>query len=170
MKKVIDMPTRTAFGRLLRAWRSREGLTLRELAERVPFSYSHLSRMESGDRNPPARRGVIQLAKALGGDLNELLLSAGYAPEGERGANPPMMAVGKEFFPDAVYEPTPDELRVINEANAEQIFFGPLTEPGFWNDPADERRAAFRYLEGLIDESRRFRRRQKGAGGPDASR
>jgi transcriptional regulator with XRE-family HTH domain len=153
--------TRTAFGRLLRAWRSREGLTLRELAERVPFSYSHLSRMESGDRNPPARKGVIQLAKSLNGEVNELLLSAGYAPEGDRNAMPPMMEVGKEFFPDAVYEPTLDELRVINEANSEQIFFGPLTEPGFWNDPADERRAAFRYLEGLVDEARRFKRRHK---------
>ena len=153
--------TRTAFGRLLRAWRTREGLSLRELAERVPFSYSHLSRMESGDRNPPARKGVLQLAKALNGEVNELLLSAGYAPEGDRNAMPPLMEVGKEYFPDAAYEPTPDELRTINEANAESIFFGPLTEPGFWNDSPDERRAAFRYLEGLIDEARRFKRRHQ---------
>jgi hypothetical protein len=57
--------------------------------------------------------------------------------------------------------PSAEELRVINEANTHQVFFGPLTEPGFWNDSADERRAAFRYLEGLIDEARRFRRREE---------
>ena len=104
---------------------------------------------------------ALGFARDLRESPPELLLSAGYAPEGDRNAMPPMMEVGKEFFPDAVYEPTLDELRVINEANAEQIFFGPLTEPGFWNDPADERRAAFRYLEGLIDEARRFKRRHK---------
>jgi transcriptional regulator with XRE-family HTH domain len=151
----------TAFGRLLRAWRKREGLTLRELAERVPFSYSHLSRMESGDRNPPARRGVIQLAQALGGNTDELLAMAGYAAEGAGFAGPPQMAIDEQFFGDARYAPAPDELKTINDANHEQIFFGPLTEPGFWNDPPEERRAAFRYLEGLIDEAKRFRRRHE---------
>ena len=151
----------TAFGRLLRAWRKREGLTLRDLADRVPFSYSHLSRMESGDRNPPARRGVIQLAQALSGNVDELLAMAGYAAEGTGFQGPPQMAVDAASFEDARYEPTADELRVINEANGEQVFFGPLTEPGFWNDAPDDRRAAFRYLEGLIDEARRYRRRQE---------
>jgi transcriptional regulator with XRE-family HTH domain len=151
----------TAFGRLLRAWRKREGLTLRDLAERVPFSYSHLSRMESGDRNPPSRRGVIQLAQALSGNLDELLAMAGYSAEGSGFQAPPQMAVDERCFADARYEPTADELRVIGGANEEQVFFGPLTEPGFWNDPPDERRAAFRYLEGLIDEARRYRRRQE---------
>ncbi|MFN3432567.1 MAG: helix-turn-helix domain-containing protein [Candidatus Sericytochromatia bacterium] len=151
----------SAFGRLLRAWRKREGLTLRDLADRVPFSYSHLSRMESGDRNPPARRGVIQLAQALSGNVDELLAMAGYAAEGTGFQGPPQMSVDATSFGDARYEPTADELRVINEANAEQVFFGALTEPGFWNDTPDDRRAAFRYLEGLIDEARRYRRRQE---------
>ena len=151
----------TAFGRLLRAWRKREGLTLRDLADRVPFSYSHLSRMESGDRNPPARRGVIQLAQALSGNVDELLAMAGYAAEGTGFQGPPQMAIDAQHFADALYEPTADELRVINEANAEQVFFGALTEAGFWNDSPDDRRAAFRYLEGLIDEARRYRRRQE---------
>lgn len=153
--------TATAFGRLLRAWRKREGLTLRDLAERVPFSYSHLSRMESGDRNPPARRGVLQLAQALGGNVDELLAMAGYASEGSGYQGPPRMTIDEACFADARYAPSAEELRVINEANTHQVFFGPLTEPGFWNDSADERRAAFRYLEGLIDEARRFRRREE---------
>jgi hypothetical protein len=104
---------------------------------------------------------VIQLAQALNGNTDELLAMAGYAPEGAGFQGPPQMAIDAQCFTDARYAPTGDELRVINEANGEQVFFGPLTEPGFWNDPPDERRAAFRYLEGLVDEAKRFRRRQE---------
>lgn len=68
------------FGALLKEYRDRKGWTLREFAKYVPFSYSHLGRFETGDRNPPDREGVIELAKALDADVDALLLAASYAP------------------------------------------------------------------------------------------
>lgn len=61
---------------------------------------------------------------------------------------------------DGRYEPTEDELAILQQAEDEDVWFGILSQPGFWDDPPEERRSTFRYLEGLIDEARRFKRRQ----------
>ncbi len=60
---------------------------------------------------------------------------------------------------DGRYEPTEDELKIIQQAEEEDVWFGILSQPGFWDDPPEDRRSTFRYLEGLIDEARRFKRR-----------
>lgn len=60
---------------------------------------------------------------------------------------------------DGRFEPTEDELTIIQQAEEEDVWFGILSQPGFWDDPPEDRRSTFRYLEGLIDEARRFKRR-----------
>ena len=74
----------STFGMLLKMYRERAGLSQNELAQQAGMSPSAISRMESGERGPPRKRGqVLALAKALGLDQQEtdaLLSSAGFAP------------------------------------------------------------------------------------------
>ncbi len=64
-------------GALLRKRRRERGLTLAQLAERIPMSASNLSRLELGSQGPPADEVIERIAKALGADPGELLQAAG---------------------------------------------------------------------------------------------
>ena len=69
------------FGRLLREWRSRRGLSQLDLAVEAGVSARHLSFVETG-RATPSREMVVLLARALDvpfRDRNDLLTAAGYA-------------------------------------------------------------------------------------------
>lgn len=57
---------------------------------------------------------------------------------------------------DVAYPPTPEELALMQEADAVDVKFGPLQEPGFWDASPEERRRAFLFLEGLVGEARQF--------------
>ena len=72
----------TPFGRLLKEWRNRRGLSQLDLAIAVRTTQRHLSFIESG-RAAPSRDMVLRLAAAMDIPLrqqNALLLAAGYAP------------------------------------------------------------------------------------------
>jgi transcriptional regulator with XRE-family HTH domain len=76
------------FGQWLAENRLRAGLTQGELAKRAGMSPSYVSGLEreepiTADSRPrqPRRPKVERLAKALGADVNEALLVAGYAAE-----------------------------------------------------------------------------------------
>ncbi len=56
----------------LREERSRAGLTLDQLAQRADLSTAHLSRLESGDRQPSVA-ALISLSRALGVSMSTLL-------------------------------------------------------------------------------------------------
>jgi len=62
----------TSLAENLRLERSRAGLTLDELAQRAELSPAHLSRLESGDRQPSVA-ALITVARALGVSLSALL-------------------------------------------------------------------------------------------------
>src|SRR5882672_8217791 len=69
------------FGRLLREWRARRGLSQLDLAVEAGVSSRHLSFVETG-RATPSREMVVLLARALDvpfRDRNDLLTAAGYA-------------------------------------------------------------------------------------------
>ncbi len=75
----------------LREERTRAGLTLEQLAERADLSTAHLSRLESGDRQPSVG-SLIALSRALGVSMSTLLgerrgapAIATYPPEGAQG-------------------------------------------------------------------------------------
>jgi transcriptional regulator with XRE-family HTH domain len=56
----------------LRDERARAGLTLEQLAQRAELSTAHLSRLESGDRQPSVA-ALISLSRALGVSMSTLL-------------------------------------------------------------------------------------------------
>ena len=69
------------FGRLLREWRARRGMSQLDLAVEAGVSSRHLSFVETG-RATPSREMVVLLARALDvpfRDRNDLLTAAGYA-------------------------------------------------------------------------------------------
>src|SRR5579871_1299080 len=77
----------SALGERLRAAREARGLTLDQLSASVGVSKAHLSRMESGDRQPSV--GIlVEVAAALGTRVSVLL--------GEDGAGAPLTT----FTPD----------------------------------------------------------------------
>jgi len=67
----------------LREERTRAGLTLEQLAQRADLSTAHLSRLESGDRQPSVA-ALISLSRALGVSMSTLL--------GERRGTPAIAA------------------------------------------------------------------------------
>jgi len=72
----------SAFGQLLRQWRTRRRLSQLDLALEAEISSRHLSFLETG-RAQPSREMVLLLAQVLEmplRDRNDLLTLAGYAP------------------------------------------------------------------------------------------
>lgn len=66
------------FGQFIKSKREEHGLTLSEVAEKSGISHSHLSRVESGDRNPPKAPVLKKLARSLGITYPEIMIAAGY--------------------------------------------------------------------------------------------
>ncbi|QKW13409.1 helix-turn-helix transcriptional regulator [Verrucosispora sp. NA02020] len=61
-----------SFGHLLRQHRTAAGLSLRDLASRINFQYSHISQVERGERRPTkAMAEACEKALATGGTLDE---------------------------------------------------------------------------------------------------
>ncbi|WP_161780833.1 helix-turn-helix domain-containing protein [Amycolatopsis orientalis] len=66
----------TPFGDVLRAERNRQGLTLRELAQRCGTNYTHLSRLESGSADRvPSRDLLDRLVAALDDPVSSAAIS-----------------------------------------------------------------------------------------------
>ena len=71
-----------ALGALLRKLRRERGLTLDQLAKRIPMSASNLSRVELGSQGPPADEVIERIAKALDAPAADLLRAAGRMGSG----------------------------------------------------------------------------------------
>ncbi len=69
----------TTIAASLREERTRAGLTLEQLAQRAELSTAHLSRLESGDRQPSVA-ALIALSRALGVSMSTLLGERRGAP------------------------------------------------------------------------------------------
>ncbi|MCP5000652.1 MAG: helix-turn-helix domain-containing protein [Hyphomicrobiales bacterium] len=87
----------TEFPRLLKSWRARGNVSQLELSLLCDVSQKHISFIESA-RSSPSRSMVLQICEALDvplRDRNDLLLSAGFAPEYRESAlsEPEMAAV-----------------------------------------------------------------------------
>ncbi len=69
----------TSIAETLREERTRAGLTLEQLAQRAELSTAHLSRLESGERQPSVA-ALIALSRALGVSMSTLLGERRAAP------------------------------------------------------------------------------------------
>ena len=84
------------FSTMLKSLRSKSGKSRYKLAQYSGIDEAYLSRLESGERQNPSRDVVMKLGLALASDtsavslddVNELLLSASYAPLRGRGEQP----------------------------------------------------------------------------------
>ena len=69
---MVTEATLASIGERLRAARDRAGLTLDQMAEASGLSKAHLSRLESGERQPSIA-ALLDLSAALGVQVNALL-------------------------------------------------------------------------------------------------
>jgi transcriptional regulator with XRE-family HTH domain len=75
------------FGDRVRELRKAKRLTLRDVAAKVDINFTYLSKIENGKldfSDFPSEKLIRKLAKALGGDTDELLLLAEKVPDGIR--------------------------------------------------------------------------------------
>ena len=68
------------FGTRLRELRTKAGLSLRELADKVNVNFTYLSKIENDALPPPSEKVIWQLAETLNADKDELLILAGKIP------------------------------------------------------------------------------------------
>lgn len=67
------------FGDYLRGLRTKRGLSLRKLSERVGVSHTYLVRLEAGDKaKAPPMDLLVQVGEVVGVDPRELLTRAGF--------------------------------------------------------------------------------------------
>ena len=75
------------FGTRIRELRQSQDLTLRDLAEKVGVTFTYVSKIENGKLSFgefPSNDLILKLARALGGDPDELLLLAEKIPDAIR--------------------------------------------------------------------------------------
>jgi len=139
-----------AFGRLLKDWRGRRGLSQLALAVATRTTQRHLSFIESG-RAVPSRDMVLRLGTSLSLPLrqqNALLLAAGYAPAWEeRDLSTPDLAVVNSAldYMLAQHEPYPafvvDRCWNLLRANQGALnlteFLTAATDPAFSSAPVN---------------------------------
>jgi PGF-pre-PGF domain-containing protein len=68
------------FGEKLRELRTKAGMSLRELADKVNVDFTYLSKIENGVLPPPSEKVIRLLAESLKADEDELLTLAGKIP------------------------------------------------------------------------------------------
>lgn len=143
--------------------RAELGLTQRQMAEAAGLNPGTLANIEMGRVTiAPSLRTLEKLARGLQVDVELLFQIA----RGEKPASHTGDREGVNQWDGQIGNPTFQELETIRNAELEGVWFRALSDPRFWAGTPDERRHAFRYLEGLIDESRRLKSRPQ----PDGHR
>ncbi|MNS10607.1 Helix-turn-helix domain protein [compost metagenome] len=156
------------FGQRLQEHRKARGLKSGVVAEALGLHKSNYSAYEAG-RRVPSDDFLMALAayEPLGltydllktwADLDKLGLSGiqrlkTHARDLIEGTYGP---VSREWFGEVPFEPTEDELALINRARETGMTFPIINEPGFWGTPPEQRRKAFALLECLLDETAKY--------------
>ena len=70
----------TPLARYLKSWRLKQGLTQKEVGDKIEMSRSFICRVEKGDRQRKCLRGYIlyQLAQAYGAPVGKVLKKANW--------------------------------------------------------------------------------------------
>jgi transcriptional regulator with XRE-family HTH domain len=72
---------RLTFGKVLREWRVKKGLTLRKFSDMVGISPTYLSQVEQDNVGPPTAERVKTMAELLGANADEWIALADRVPE-----------------------------------------------------------------------------------------
>lgn len=73
------------FGTTIKNLRRERRITQRDLADRVGVDFTYISKIENGRvENPPSEKTIIEIAKVLEADADELILLAKKVPEAIR--------------------------------------------------------------------------------------
>jgi transcriptional regulator with XRE-family HTH domain len=149
--------------------RSELNLSQNQLAKRAGVSHSYIKQLEEG-LNPSTGRPIsptaitfAKLAKGLSQPsdpvevdaLIRIAHGASPKPESPKEAARPLLAEVNHFT-ELEYPPTAQERAILADMDRYAIGFGALSEPGFWSQPPEKRRPAFRYLEGIIEEAKEY--------------
>ncbi|MNN62723.1 HTH-type transcriptional repressor RghR [compost metagenome] len=68
------------FGQHLNSLRRERGISQRMLAELAALDHTYISKIESGESDPPAEESIIRIAKALNTEKYSLIMAAGRIP------------------------------------------------------------------------------------------
>jgi transcriptional regulator with XRE-family HTH domain len=68
------------FGQRVRRLRQEKGISLRQFAYALELSATYVSQVERDEQNPPVETRLKDMAKVLGVDIDELIVSAGRVP------------------------------------------------------------------------------------------
>jgi HTH-type transcriptional regulator, competence development regulator len=79
-KKASNLTAEQEFGRFLRVKRAELGITLEDLAETADISVTYLSKIERGEMRPPPDERLLDLARALAVDADEMFWRARRLP------------------------------------------------------------------------------------------
>lgn len=121
-------------GPAIRRLRRERGMTLEELAGEIGTSGAHLSRLESGDRQP-SLEGLLRVAAALGVEMDELLAAPEEPDPGKvvRGASAPFYEGGGLRFQTLIPEAGPEGLAAVKI-----VFPADRVEPGYKEHEGEE--------------------------------
>jgi transcriptional regulator with XRE-family HTH domain len=72
------------FGQYVRTRRKEQHISQRDLAERVGINFTYLSKIETGDTDPPSEEVIWKIARVLEADGWDLLNRAGKIPKAIR--------------------------------------------------------------------------------------
>lgn len=156
------------------ALRQSKNLSMSAVARRAEMSRSYLNNIEKGDRRA-ADNALLKLAKALDVPFNVMrawrdmdeIDPAVLMPRRPTpmtlidGGGRPVSDMERQLTQTPVwikskYPPTEEELEIIRTSEELGILYASFSDPTFWDYPPKERRSSLRYLEGLMDEQRRF--------------
>lgn len=77
-KRVVSKDSGKKLGKKIKELREQQGLTQGQLAREAALSQGYLSQLEMGVVNKPSASVLLRISKALGIDVNELFVAAGY--------------------------------------------------------------------------------------------
>lgn len=80
---LVTMRSALPFGKRIRQLRCQNGLTQRDLSERVGINFTYLSKIENNRAAPPSNSVIERLAKELDADVEELMALAGKVSRGD---------------------------------------------------------------------------------------
>lgn len=160
--------SKNPLGDYIRTKRNELNLSQNQLAKRAGVSHSYIKQLEEG-LNPSTGRPIsptaatfAKLAKGLSRpsepvDVDALLrIARGESPEPPSKEAPRPLLAEVNHFSELEYPPTAQERQILADMDRYKIGFGALSEPGFWSQPPEKRRPAFRYLEGIIEEAKEY--------------